>query len=129
MASKKHLTEKLETHDGIRMDETVVVEDIEPTIEIDKKELLFEALLNERAEQRKQMMSLVITLSYLSFGILALIIIAQGVIRILTSRESFLILDNYQFNIVAVYIFGQMVGVMIIIVKLLFDDKKYLDKL
>ena len=129
MAAKKQITPQPTQHNGIRIDETIPVEEIEKTFEIDKKEILFEGLMKERAEQRKQMMSLVITLSYLSFGILALIIIAQGIIRIMTARDTFLILDNYQFNIVSVYIFGQMIGVMTIIVKLLFDDKKYLDKL
>jgi len=129
MAAKKQVTPQPTQHSGIRIDETIPVEEIEKTFEIDKKEILFEGLMKERAEQRKQMMSLVITLSYLSFGILALIIIAQGIIRIMTTRDTFLILDIYQFNIVSVYIFGQMIGVMTIIVKLLFDDKKYLDKL
>lgn len=128
MAYKKPVSTDL-TNPAIVIEETVPIDELEHTIEIDKKELLFEALMNERTEQRKQMMSLVIKLSYLSFGILALIIIVQGIIRIITSRDNFLLLDNYQFNIVAVYIFGQMIGVMTIIVKLLFDDKKYLDKL
>lgn len=113
----------------VRIDETVPLEEgIAKDVRESKNEM-FIGLMKERAENRKQMLSLVLSLSYLSFGLLALIVLAQGIMRIFTSRETFLILDNYQFNIVAVYIFGQMVGVIIILVRLLWDDGKYLDKL
>lgn len=93
-----------------------------------KRDLLQE-LIDERKTHRKEMLKHVLILTYASFVLLALIIIVQGFVRLFRFDKSFAILDNYQLNIFAVSVFGQVIGVIIIIVKSLWDDEDYLKKI
>ena len=54
MVAKKQITPQQTQHSGIRIDETVPVDEIEKTFEIDKKEILFEGLMKERAERSRE---------------------------------------------------------------------------
>jgi len=109
--------------------ETVVVDDLSSNIASNNNQQILSNLMHERKDNRKEMLKHVLTLTYLSFGLLALIVITQGIIRIVTDIKDFTLLDNYQLNIFAVSVFGQMIGVIVVIVKSLWDDAKYLEKL
>lgn len=110
------------------INETVEVDDL-PNQKEDGGGKILSDLMNERKDNRKEMMKHVLGLTYLSFGLLCAIVFAQGAMRIFAGDKSFTLLDNYQLNIFAVSVFGQMIGVIIVIVKSLWDDEKYLKKL
>lgn len=113
---------------GSYINETVVLEDL-PTRQTPSNNELFSNLMAERRDNRKEMLKHVLSLTYLSFGLLAFIVITQAGMRMFTDLKDFTLLDNYQLNIFAVSVFGQMIGVIIVIVKSLWDDEKYLTKL
>lgn len=89
---------------------------------------LLNDLLKERREHREKLLKFVRWLTMAAFSLLALIIISQGIVRIF-DNPSFTILDDNQLNILVVGVFGQIIGVVCIIVKSLWDDKSYLDKI
>src|SRR3990167_6029042 len=94
---------------------------------------IFDRLLKERAVHREKMLGYVTKLTFFSFYLLVGIVIVQAVVRIVTlytkGTSDFTVLDNYQLNIFAVSVFGQAIGVIVIIVKSLWDDESYLKKI
>ncbi|OGK47194.1 hypothetical protein A3A93_04140 [Candidatus Roizmanbacteria bacterium RIFCSPLOWO2_01_FULL_38_12] len=94
---------------------------------------IFDRLLKERAVHREKMLGYVTNLTFFSFYLLVGIVIVQAVVRIVTlytkGTSDFTVLDNYQLNIFAVSVFGQAIGVIVIIVKSLWDDESYLKKI
>lgn len=113
---------------GSYINETVVLEDLS-TKETPSNQQMLSNLMDERRDNRREMLKHVLGLTYLSFGLLAFIVVTQTFVRIITGNGTFSLLDNYQLNIFAVSVFGQMIGVIIVIVKSLWDDEKYLKKL
>ncbi len=130
MAQKKPITQTDINPDKMKsyINETVVLDDLSSEQKNDKNNILGN-LMDERKDNRKEMLKHVLWLTYLSFGLLALIVVTQGIVRIFSGSQDFTLLDNYQLNIFAVSVFGQMIGVIIVIVKSLWDDEKYLKKL
>ena|SRR3989344_1763287 len=110
------------------INETVVVDEL-PSKHSPSNQQILSNLMDERRDNRKEMLRHVLGLTYLSFGLLAFIVITQTGMRIFTEMRDFTLLDNYQLNIFAVSVFGQMIGVIVVIVKSLWDDEKYLKKL
>ncbi|MDA1317527.1 MAG: hypothetical protein O3B87_05950 [bacterium] len=111
------------------INETIEVDDLSPNNTSNNNQQILSSLMDERKNNRREMLKHVLSLTYLSFGLLALIVIVQGTMRIVTDVRDFTLLDNYQLNIFAVSVFGQMIGVIIVIVKSLWDDEQYLKKL
>lgn len=131
MAQNKSVTKNQEINPeklGTYINETVVLDDI-PAQDTPSNQQMLSNLMDERRDNRREMLKHVLGLTYLSFGLLACIVFTQGLMRILTPMRDFTLLDNYQLNIFAVSVFGQMIGVIIVIVKSLWDDEKYLKKL
>lgn len=131
MATKKSVNQPKEIQPETMkayINETVAVDDI-PATDTPNNTQMLSNLMDERKDNRKEMLKHVLWLTYLSFGLLAMIVFAQGTMRIVTDAKDFTLLDNYQLNIFAVSVFGQMIGVIVIIVKSLWDDENYLKKL
>lgn len=94
---------------------------------------IFDRLLKERAAHREKMLGYVTKLTFFSFYLLTGIVIVQAIVRIVAlffyRKSDFTVLDNYQLNIFAVSVFGQAIGVIVIIVKSLWDDENYLKRI
>lgn len=108
-----------------------VLEIDEPELSNDKKnqEDIFQKLMDERRNHRKEMLSFVKKLTVSSFVLLCVIVLVQIAMRTLFGNPTFTVLDNYQLNIFAVAVFGEIIGLIFIIVHSLWNDEKYLEKL
>jgi len=98
-----------------------------PEQEIKKISTQVEELVQERQKQRLEMLKFVKNLTFYSFSLLAGVVIFQGLVRLF--MPGYQIVNDMVFNILAVSVFGQVIGVVLIIVKSLWDDSKYLDKM
>jgi beta-lactamase regulating signal transducer with metallopeptidase domain len=85
-------------------------------------------LLNEKKEQRRMLLRFVIGMTVASFVLLCVIVIWQGYVRTFCDRD-FLIVNDMQYNLIVVGVFGQLIGLVVSIVKLLWNDHKLIHKL
>src|SRR5579859_5476720 len=84
-------------------------------------------ILEQRRDQRDLMLKFLKKMASQSFYLLAGMVIFQGFVRLF--HPTFEIVNTTVFNIISVSIFGQVVSVILIVVKSLWDDSKYIDKL
>lgn len=81
-------------------------------------------LLGERESHRQTLFNFACYLTIASFYLLAGIVIVQMFQRV-WGNETFEVVDSTTFNILAVSVFGQIVGVIYIIAKALWDGKEF----
>ena len=103
---------------------------IEDTLKIDSPEnrgkVILDGLLDERGRQRQKLLDFIIGLTKVSFGLLALVVVTQIIVRILL-QESFSVFDGHELKFLISGVFGQIIGLIAIIVNSLWNDKNYLD--
>lgn len=106
----------------------------EPKDELEEKELskpapdAFNAILDQRKDQRDRVLNSISRLMWASFWLLVILLVWQSLGRTFCD-PTFTLLDGYQLQILSVSIFGQIVAVVVIISRALWDDKVYMDKL
>lgn len=86
-------------------------------------------ILAERKRQRGIIFYFSLTLVFLSFALLVGIIIAQTFIRMRYNLPDFVILKDFEMEVLSVSIFGQAMGIIYIITTSLWDDTKYVDRM
>ncbi len=84
-----------------------------------------EEILEQRAEQRKDVLKFAKTLTGFSLGLLIFLCILQSLVRL--KNPSFKIFDGIEFQLLVGGVFGQIIGVVYIISRSLWNDKNYLD--
>ncbi|TSC71893.1 MAG: Uncharacterized protein G01um101438_840 [Parcubacteria group bacterium Gr01-1014_38] len=67
-------------------------------------------------------------LTWASFGFLVLLISAQSLLKI-WKGPAFFLLEHSELEILSVAVFGQIIGVIYIITRSLWDDRTYLEAL
>lgn len=98
-----------------------------PQETINKVTSIIEKLINERQAQRREMMNFVKGLTTKSFLLLVVVVIFQGFVRLF--KSDYEVINDVVFNILAVSVFGQVISVIVVIVKSLWDDTEYLKKI
>lgn len=93
-----------------------------------KEPSVFEKLAEQRQYQRKTLFTFAITSSAVSLIILLILIVLQAVAR-LVKGPAFSLLAGYEFEVLSVSIFGQLVGIVAIIAKALWDETPFKDLL
>ncbi len=88
----------------------------------------FKEILDQRHRQRQSLFRFVVVLTTSSFGMLVVIVAVQIFMRTRVDRN-FTVFTGTEFDILSVAIFGQIIGVVYIITKALWDDKPYLEKM
>lgn len=85
-------------------------------------------LFEEKRKHRKEMLEFVKGLTGKSFWLLAGLITAQSFTRLFVSPNLELVSPTVM-NVLAVSVFGQVIGVLLVIIKSLWDDSSLLAKL
>lgn len=120
---KKRVRENMESGVGNDSIEKVEPDDIpEPTISTEMQKLL-----NERRDQRKKIFSLSVTLTSMAFIFLLVMIGVQAIIRL--DDQDFSFFNGHELEVLSVSIFGQIIGLIYIIAKALWDDSNYIDSI
>ena len=86
-----------------------------------------EDILKQRREHREKILKFVQKLTWLSFGLLSFVVLLQSIVRLW--NPSFSPVDRYELEILSAAVFGQIIGVIYLITKSLWDDKNYINKL
>ena len=86
-------------------------------------------ILAERKHQRCIIFYFSLALVTLSLGLLVTIIILQTFIRMKYNLPDFVILKDFEMEVLSVAVFGQAMGIIYIITKSLWDDTKYIDRM
>lgn len=81
-------------------------------------------ILKQRHEQRKNVFSFAIWITCLSLGLFFFVVLLQAFMRVFFN-PAFEILSGHGLEVVAVSVFGQSLGVIIIIAKSIWDDTPY----
>lgn len=84
-------------------------------------------ILEQRAEQRKDVLKFSKILTGFSLGLLIFLCLLQSIVRIY--QPAFKIFDGVEFQLLVAGVFGQVIGVVYIISRSLWNDKNYLDTL
>ena len=85
-------------------------------------------LFGERKDQRKRLLDFIVRLTVASFCLLVSIVVIQTIFRMF-DRQNFTILSGHELEVLVTGVFGQIIGLIYVIVKSLWDDKNYLDSL
>lgn len=85
-------------------------------------------ILKQRREHREKILNFVQRLTWLSFSLLASIVCLQSIVRMFFN-PAFSVVDSFELEILSVSVFGQIIGVIYIITRSLWDDRNYMDKL
>lgn len=85
-------------------------------------------ILEQRKRQRDQVLKFTKIITYISLAFLILLILIQTLVRIFKDPH-FLIVDEFELQILSAGVFGQIIGVIYVITKSLWDDKTYMEKL
>lgn len=83
-------------------------------------------ILRERKVQRKIVFYFAIGSAVVSFLLLFAIITIQSYVRIFTDHQ-FTLLNGYELEVLSVSIFGQILGIIYIIAKSIWDDSMFKD--
>jgi len=83
-------------------------------------------IFKQRKTQRDVVLNSISKLMWASFWLLAGIIILQSTMRIFHT-PNFILLEGYTLQVLAVSVFGQIIAVVYIISKSLWDDRIYMD--
>lgn len=85
-------------------------------------------ILKQRKHQRDTILIFSMKLTWASFGFLVLLISAQSLLKI-WKGPAFFLLEHSELEILSVAVFGQIIGVIYIITRSLWDDRTYLEAL
>ncbi len=83
-------------------------------------------ILQQRHSQRRFVFWFSLFFSGLSYLAFISLICVQVWIRIYTGKETFSVLDGYELELLSVSIFGQFIGVILIITKAIWTDSDYI---
>jgi hypothetical protein len=83
-------------------------------------------ILEERKGQRKIVFYFAIGSAVVSFLLLFTIIAIQSYVRIFTDHQ-FTLLNGYELEVLSVSVFGQILGIIYIIAKSIWDDSMFKD--
>lgn len=83
-------------------------------------------ILDQRSQHRETVLKSILKLMWSSFWLLAILLVTQSCVRIFDDSE-FLLVSDTTFQILAVSVFGQIVAVVIVISKSLWDDSVYVN--
>jgi len=83
-------------------------------------------ILDQRSQHRETVLKSILKLMWSSFWLLAILLVIQSCVRIFDDSE-FLLVSDTTFQILAVSVFGQIVAVVIMISKSLWDDSVYVN--
>ncbi|OGJ21058.1 MAG: hypothetical protein A3A82_00325 [Candidatus Pacebacteria bacterium RIFCSPLOWO2_01_FULL_47_12] len=114
-------------HKIISQDDELLPTELSHSEKIEEYNSKISELLEERKEQRKDLLLFVKSLTSKSFWLLAVIVVFQGLVRLWTPEYE--VVNNTVFNILAISVFGQVIGVIFAIVKSLWNDSEYLKKI
>ena len=98
-----------------------------PIVEPSPPEDPLMALLNERKRQREPLLKFIKGLTISSLLLLVGMIVCQGTARLW--MPDFSIFSGNEFEILVAGVFGEIIGLIYVIVKSLWDDTSYLDYL
>lgn len=84
-------------------------------------------LLDQRKAHRNVLLTWLLKLTTASFILLAVLVIFQAIARLYD--KTYTVFTGMEFQILAVSVFGQIIGVVYIISKSLWDDKDYIGKI
>lgn len=84
-------------------------------------------LLNERRVQRGIIFRLSIILTVGAFLFLLTLIAVQAILRL--DNQSFSFFNGHELEVLSISVFGQVVGIIYIIAKALWDDSNYIDSI
>ena len=82
-------------------------------------------ILEQRNSQRGKLFHFATFLSEWSFLLIVTIILCQTIVR-LTKDPKFEVLDGAQFNVLTVGVFGQIISVILVITRSLWNDQNYM---
>ncbi|MFY9462933.1 MAG: hypothetical protein WAP52_01970 [Candidatus Sungiibacteriota bacterium] len=82
-------------------------------------------ILEEREAQRKRVFDLAIHTSHAVLGFLIAIIALQAVYRIVTGNPNFSFFSGHELEVFSVGVFSQIIGLVYMIAKRLWDDSTY----
>ena len=125
LEKQQKLAEKI--HEVISLDDELLPTELNHSDKVQEYNSKIGELLEERKEQRRDLLSFVKSLTSNSFWLLAVIVVFQGIVRLW--QPTYEVVNNTVFNILAVSVFGQVIGVIFAIVKSLWDDSEYLKKI
>ena len=111
----------------ISQDDELLPTELSHSEKIEEYNSKISELLEERREQRKDLLLFVKSLTSKSFWLWAVIVVFQGLVRLWTPEYE--VVNNTVFNILAISVFGQVIGVIFAIVKSLWNDSEYLKKI
>ncbi len=84
-------------------------------------------ILNERKTQREKLLDFIIGLTAISLCMLIFCVFIQAITRLWI--HDYEIFEPSVFHFIITGVFGEMIGLIYVIVKSLWDDSKYLDKI
>jgi hypothetical protein len=119
MGDIKLETEARELQD--QLEQATTVTDLPSPNNEDKSHV--DKILNQRYSQREHLLQFYIIFTAISFGVVVLVLSFQGIFKITKEIEIFSI---EEFQIVVGGLFVQILGVLYIITKALWNDKDYL---
>jgi len=114
-------------HRDISMNDELLPEELNNSEKVEETNSKIVDLLEERKDQRRDLLSFVKNLTSKSFYLLAVIVVFQGLVRLFLPHYE--VVNDTVFNILAISVFGQVVSVIFAIVKSLWDDSAYLKKI
>lgn len=83
-------------------------------------------IFEQRQRHRDKLLNSITKIMWASFSLLSGLLIVQSLVRILRFPQ-FILIDSTTLQILSVSVFGQIIGVVFIISKALWDDKNYMD--
>lgn len=83
-------------------------------------------ILDQRSQHRETVLKSILKLMWSSFWLLAVLLAIQSCVRIISNSE-FLLTSDTTFQVLAVSVFGQIIAVVIVISKSLWDDSVYMN--
>lgn len=108
-------------------DQNGALEEIGPLAKGSGTDVL-DKLLEERRRHRHKLLKFIMGLTLASFALLSLIVIVQIGAR-LYFQKPFSVFDGHELEFLISGVFGQIIGLIAIIVNSLWNDKTYLDNM
>jgi len=88
-----------------------------------------DTLLRERKEHKDKLLKYILDLTSRSLLLLFLIVCGQIFMRTAGGQPHFSVFDGHELEVIITGVFGQAIGLILVIVRSLWDDKNYLEKL
>ncbi len=125
LEQQQELAEQI--HEAILLEDELFPDELNNSERVEELNSKISDLLEERKNQRRDLLLFVKNLTSKSFYLLAVILIFQGVVRLW--QPQYEVVNDTVFNILAISVFGQVISVIFAIVKSLWDDSEYLKKM